>query len=852
MAIQRLSPYIKLNVSWQPKALKSTGYTMSEPMRMAMYRAEPYINGVVDTEKYYISTYKMYSETSGMYTDAKSLRFDTATGTLHLNCTIKKTDNGIGSVPGTVTWSTSDVITPGSAASGAYNVLTPVGERTTYVVHYTPITAVDTFAHMELTTSIPKNNQPFCLSLFEYSALAEHKVQTQLYIHFGYKWLIELTQDEPPRLYKALQGQWCEVSSGPAGMFKLCQMHNIVIKPIYDTLVISDGIDYENAWVYRNLVTDSSDTRLNLDTGDGIYNGLPSVPLLTMEAPIHIYSRYHNYVIAYHPLEFNNIGTLQSPLINHGMLDASTFPTEDDGDGGLVPYMPVTAKWFWPGYGNEGYEPESGEPIVPPVTTEFETVVGNTQWQYQLTLMTINREITPYVFAVSADSDPVLVDVVHTTDWSFASDRFMGGQLKIDTRESNGSITLSNYDGAFNGMNGYLNVSIDAGYNMINTNVDGGDGYVPPQISIGSAYRPEGTNLQRLFTGYAYDPTFSRSSAGMSTVTLQLVDPSVIMKEQFAWNLPIYDGTCLYWAMYDICRRCGFSMEPDDSGFPAVLAWQNPNDASDYITLHEMLGQTDWGLCQIGLCEHVILDQGGWHAAPIYKFEDTTKLWDCLHSLSDQFKRHWIYFNNWGNLIICDPLELSDQYLTDYEFNEIVKQSDLALPYANQLHDLSMKWPGSQTRNSFSVWGMDINAMYSGKNPYRMVTAKYDLANGDEMNYRPWYNHAVIKNSKLNPNQLNAMLRDMTYVASRPRPTATFNTAGNSFVFPYDIVTINESSDTPGCMPILHGPNQMTLSPWRITAVTHDFSDTENMRYECSWEAEWVADGDKALYSQWR
>ena len=852
MAIQRLSPYFNIDVSWQPKALKSTGYTMFEPMRMAMYKTKPYTGGSFDNQNYYVTLHQISTGSgTATTTDAKTLRFDNATGVLHLDCSIKKTDNSIGSSgiistgSSGVLWTSNDAISAGDPASGAYNVLTPVGERTTYVVHYTPIVSSDQFAHMELASTPPKTNQPFCISLFEYGALAEHKVQTQFYIQFGYKWMIEAIQDEPPRLYKLINGLWSEVSSGPPEMFKLCKMHNIVIKPIYDTLVISDGLDYTTAWVYRDTMDDSSDTWLTLDTDESsFYDGLSSIPCLTLESPVHIYSKYHNYLAAYHPLEFYDNGTIYSPIINHGMLSADDFPTQDNGDGTSSVYMPMNATWFWPGYG--------GELTDAPVAIAFTTAVGSNKWQYQLDMATTDTSVTPYVFATKADTGPILTDVNHSFDWSIASDRFMGGQLTLNTREGTGSIILSNYDGMFNGMTGYINIAINAGYNMINTNISGGGGYIPPQIEIGSASIPQGSDLQRLFTGYAYDPTFSRTSAGMSTVTLQLVDPSVIMKETFAWNLPIYDGTCIYWAMYDICRRCGFTLEPDNSGMPAVLAWQDPNDASNYITLLDMIGESDWGLCQMGLCDHVILDQGGWHADPIYKFEDTTKLWDCLHNISDQFKRHWIYFNNWGNLIIFDPLELSSQFVSGYEFKEIIGQSDLALPYANQFHDLSMKWPGSQTRNAVAVWGMDINELYSGRNPYRMTTFKYDLANGDEMNYRPWYNHAVMKNAKLNPSQINAIAKDLTYIVSRPRPTISFATNGNSFVFPYHIVTVNESSGEPGCQPILCDYNQSRLVSWRITSVTHDFTDAENKRYNCHWEAEWVNNGDETLYSQWR
>lgn len=836
MASVRLSPYIDVKFAEPTHVVTHLGYSLTDLMSQTSSRT---INHSDNAE---YTSYSIGQETvtvAGQDLNRNTLWYDQASSSLSLlgRYDPLDADNTIGAGG----W------VPETGYESVWRNYVPDGQSIKHV-HQVDVTP-NILRQITLDKTVGVN-QNFAIGMYRYASPPNVDVnEAAVHITFGGIWRISLYQKDPPVLSKYIDGEWCVVSEGPT-LFDINKYQTILVRIVYNRIMISNGWENTQVWTYIDMNIDANSY---LEETDDSTASVYKIPLMTQASGIMVHTINSPVYMMYQPIKYGTSGVFYSPWANHGYANKSEIPNGTEKIKPLVSYCRPRAN------GINGTGPDDGSSVS--ITSVMGTGSESQMWRYELTInSSTDYRYSPYVFSVFANEGNTLKPIIGMVDWNerlFATPgRVIGGSVTIDVRGSTGTVVMSNYDGALSGYSGYHRITIDAGWWMIDE-------------TTGSVTVDE-TNVFRIFTGYAYDPSFSKNNAGKSVVSLQLIDCSIVMKDTGARNLPPYDGACVYFAMWDICRKTGITLGPNAYGLPIMLAYQNPRNAYDYrlfATQASDVGGTpeplDWTpdnyQCRTGQCGHVILDQGGWMNPPQHKFEDNTWLWDNLNSISDGFKRHWIFFNNWGNLIVTDPEWENNPYMNNssvFTFRELTGPSG-SVNMPDQIESLELKAPASHIRNNVVVMGYD----FVGGTGLLLSVSKTDLTDGSLYNYIPWHKTAILKDPKYARNQVNILCQKNMLVQSRPRPTASWRTKGNTFVFPYDSVTIQEDTNTYGSEPILFGigkvfsttQSQITdpqFNTFWINSVTHDFSSAEVKEITSNWEGEWrmPANGDRMMY----
>lgn len=628
-------------------------------------------------------------------------------------------------------------------------------------------------------------------------------------------------------------GEWSEVSSSPI-KFEYNVQYDLLFQFVDKHIFISNGAINAGSgavWQYTDKNLDRFATSQDMiDLG-----AMPETYILTKEAPVYLWSDGIPLQFGLHRIYYKGGAYIQSPVMIHQYNNGSDDPqhwipnASDPTQPGII-----EPKMHW-------VCPEQGAISTPPHTYG---VTGDTNWYYYVYMGEVDESnqfdwetnyiYTPYIYSVDATIDPTFVaaDYTGSRTWTVPEGRVLGGTVTATTRDYKGSITLDNYDGLYSGLSGFVRCYIDAGWYMIDTDTG--------IISL--------PGYSRIFTGYAYDPVYTKDTAGHSTVVLQLMDPGVILRELYAVMLPVYDGACMYFALHDMIRRAGFQEDPLNNpyGWHHVFAAQDTTLPDIYTTLQEALGITDWAKCQFGLCDHIILPMDD-PAQPKFKFSDGTPLENCIQDINN-VKRNWIYFNNWGNLIIHDPMLgfMPDPSTADFFFTEIINEVQLSSLTPTQINGLNVKFPVSQISNSVrAIGGSVLNLSYN------ITSREKDLRIGSAPNYRPWYKITLYKSAQFASSQV-ALIADTTFKkATRPKVVASFDSNGNPYVKPYMVVAIEEWTGDGYSSPVLIGHDQgvdVPLERWRVTSVTHTFTNVSKFEYTCSYETEWITPEDIYLY----
>lgn len=176
--------------------------------------------------------------------------------------------------------------------------------------------------------------------------------------------------------------------------------------------------------------------------------------------------------------------------------------------------------------------------------------------------------------------------------------------------------------------------------------------------------------------GFVSNRSYSRPSTAESYVTLEIEDYSKPAREQFAVNLPIFDGWCNLAVFYTLCKEAGYL---DDQ----ILFYQNPRNPDDKITIRQVMESAGTnvdarqGGCFAGHVPkfppstgpaarvtnlppstiHALMPLNAYREQPNYMFQMGRALWECMQEVRE-FTGFFLYPNIHGNLIYS-PAEVS-------------------------------------------------------------------------------------------------------------------------------------------------------------------------------------------------
>jgi hypothetical protein len=242
------------------------------------------------------------------------------------------------------------------------------------------------------------------------------------------------------------------------------------------------------------------------------------------------------------------------------------------------------------------------------------------------------------------------------------------------------------------------------------THHEGQDGYagIKP-IKIDMKYT--GGVTYRVFTGYVTNWKPARSSPSQSTITLECEDRTKKLKEQYAINLPFFDGWCVLGAIYYLCKQAGFD---DDE----ILLQQDPRSGAKTTIRSLIQGdpETFTGGCFDGhVNTNLAPQQAGYSSSflhmrlpmalmmakesPAYAFQTGSSLWQCLSSIRD-FTQWYLYANNWGNIIFGPPKSVVKN--SGITFKEV----DNCNSFYEYVRGLSVDFNTTDTRNMVYAQGL--------------------------------------------------------------------------------------------------------------------------------------------------
>lgn len=326
-------------------------------------------------------------------------------------------------------------------------------------------------------------------------------------------------------------------------------------------------------------------------------------------------------------------------------------------------------------------------------------------------------------------------------------------------------------------------------------------GVKPIQVQLGYA---DNAGLNTVFTGFIADRQYSRDSSNSSICTLELEDATKMLRESFAVNLPYFDGWCNLGVIYYLAKEAGFT---DDQ----ILLDQNPVDGTGKVRIRDLLtGNPDTftGGCFEGHLNdnppggfglggdylHMTLPLAiAGPESPNYNFNFGTSLWDCMQRIRE-FSNFYLYANNFGNILYTPPkqaLKQSNKTFVEVDtvgaFNEIKKRLDVDLNTA-------------ELRNGVIVAGITFlpnkDGIVGGEwstHFHKQMIAGFPTDIGDAA-FAPWRKIIFLRNPKWeDPNLARLACSELLRRVTRQRVTSAFDAWGQKDLFPYHLISIDES-----------------------------------------------------------
>lgn len=455
---------------------------------------------------------------------------------------------------------------------------------------------------------------------------------------------------------------------------------------------------------------------------------------------------------------------------------------------------------------------------------------GSNAVSYELELKhsgeTENERVhSPAILQTQYQALPPLTEVGLNPNPQIENEDVMAIQITDTVEGSQCSITLNNRkpaDEARGSLPSFGNYTFRRGVNNFT-------GVKPIRVSVG--YDKEDLGLIRRFTGFIVDRQYGRSSPTSSIVTLTCEDRSKQLKENYAVNLPIYDGWCHLAVIYDLAKEAGFA---DDE----ILLFEDPltGDKKRIVDILEGDPATRSEGCfdghidgfpgqkidgQPGSFIHQTLPLVPLHESPNYMFQMGTPLWDCMMAVR-QHSYWYLFCNSNGNLIYSPPRSQVKSR------GKVFREVDRVQAFDEFQRNLNAQHDTREQRNAVFLWGL-IPAEDGNGNPTWTpdihVRRQADWPNNVGVpSYYPWLRWAMMRNPKWNDHERNrAIASEVFSRVTRERIISTFGAWGQPDVFPYEIIILNEGQA---------GETGVDAKQFIISSITHSLN-ANGFTYDC-------------------
>jgi len=619
---------------------------------------------------------------------------------------------------------------------------------------------------------------------------------TVVYVYFGgvSEWCIGLYQTKAPSLFQfnGDTGIYDQVSVGPSDMFNVGITDTLVVRTLWDTIEISNGLDHSRESTWFHKCTDYNWNTNNMYPA--IEDGL-DYPAINSSVPYKLIIELYNTdaMIALLPIRFVTGGQILSPYIPHDF-------SQSDFD--------MNADWGVYSSNCDGTFSASGTNAM---------VGDKTCVYYQVDMgMSTSGIYSPVFWGVNLHKGPEFIDIEWPELPSLSGADVTSLNIRADTEGYNGTITFSNQnpDGKFTGLSGAKRIYVDAGWHFVDEDTGEYAGY----------------DTVRIYTGWIWEPEYTHNDS-TADVSWQLLDAAAILRDTPAIAIPPLDGTCELWAILQLGYHAGCQDDPSDLA-PGLLAWQD-QVTGQYATIRDHYGVVD-SLCSIGKCNHKILPSMSWTDNPMYKFEDSVPIYDCMQQIRT-WSMSWMFINNWGNLIYQSPEDDTNPLYRDNTNSnayDCTLTEDAVTDYTELLKSITVKYPTSFVKNAIMVQGLDFQHI----TPI-MSIVKANLSDASVSNYMPWYRWHIMKNVQfISPEITSNIAHNIFSRATRPRPMTGLSIIGGVY-FPYYIARI----DTPITNGAYDGIGSVISDPrFRIISISYDLSNAESKEYTHSIDGEWV------------
>jgi len=324
--------------------------------------------------------------------------------------------------------------------------------------------------------------------------------------------------------------------------------------------------------------------------------------------------------------------------------------------------------------------------------------------------------------------------------------------------------------------------------------------------------------------GFISQRNYSRPSSAESYCELTIEDVSKQAKEQFAVNLPIYDGWCNLAVIYSLAKEAGYK---DDQ----ILFYQDPRNENDKITIKEMMeaagtdvdgrkngcfaGHVPKFPQNIGPAQrvsslppstvHALMPLNAYREQPAYMFQMGRSLWECMQEIRE-FTGFFMFPNIFGNIVYA-PAEVAlgvkskKTPKAQWNYYEISGGSPGgATDYSQYQGALSVPFGTDHVRNAVMTFAL-IPASTKPKFPmvdYAPVVIikkqpKWPF-NTSDPSYVPWLKWLIVRSPHWNDlGRAKANTEQRFLRGIMPRTTPSFGSWGHALVYPYDIIKLDES-----------------------------------------------------------
>ncbi len=307
-------------------------------------------------------------------------------------------------------------------------------------------------------------------------------------------------------------------------------------------------------------------------------------------------------------------------------------------------------------------------------------------------------------------------------------------------------------------------------------------GIKPIKISMGYG----SNNLKTVFTGFTCTWEAERAGPTRSTLKITCDDRSKQAREQFAVNLPFFDGWCHLGAMKYLLREAGYPESildmPATSGSIDTFEGGCFDGHADTDSNVDDFTHAQLPLAILGVSE------------PCFNFSMGTPLWSCMQRVRE-FTNWYLYADHEGDIVFRAPKEVLSggvkQTFVEVDeignFNEITNSVRVSLDTTDMRNGVYMQGQTfilNKEHPEFSNWTSHVHI----KNGFPSDQTPTDAF------FAPYPRMAFIRNPKFEDvNLLRANALEIFRRLARNRTTLSFSSWGQIDLHPYDIVAINES-----------------------------------------------------------